>query len=155
MLIKFAHSMNSPSCFRFLRPYSQRMSRSVSASKQVAYLHFYAAVRRLSSSASRWSSSTSYDTPDIKAESGMSQHGALQNPVLETGYKSQRDDVRRRIAELAAAKALKYPRIKGDVKAISCAEFRKFYDPLKPEELKKRRLSLYGVCSLTHYKTHP
>lgn len=116
------------------------MHRSLSAPKQVAYLQFYAAVRRLSSSAPKWSHSTSCDTPDINVESGISQHDALQNPVLETRYKSQRDDVRRRVEELQAAKALKYPRIKGDAKAISCAEFRKFYDSLKPEEFNEREI---------------
>jgi hypothetical protein len=129
--------MSSLSCFRFLRPYSQQTHRRLAASKQAAYLQFYAGSRRLSSSAPKWNHSTSYGTPDIKAEGGISQHGAPRIPVLETGYKPQRDDVRRRIKELQDAKALKYPRIKGYVKAITCADFRKFYDSLKPEEIKR------------------
>jgi hypothetical protein len=131
--------MNSPSCFRFLGPYSQRLNRSLSASKQVGYLQFYAAVRRFRSSAPRWSGSTSCNTPHINVESGISQYGVLQNPV-ESGYKSQRDDVRRRIGELQNAKALKYPRIKRDVKAMSCADFRELFNSLKPEEVKNREI---------------
>jgi hypothetical protein len=84
-----------------------------------------------------WSHSTSSDTQDIKVESRISKYGALHNPVLDTVHTSQRDDVRRRVEELQAAKALEYPRIKGDAKATSCAEFRKSYGSLKPEESKE------------------
>jgi len=154
MLINFEYSMSIPSCFRFLRPYSQRTHRSLAAPKQAAYLQFYAAARRLSSSAPRWNHSRSYDTSDTRAESGISQHSALRNPVLEAGYTSQRDDVRRRIEELQDAKALKYPRIKQDSKAITCADFRKLYNSLKPEEVKKGEIVTLRGMFLDTSKTH-
>ncbi len=76
----------------------------------------------------------SYDTPDIKTDSCLSKHEALQDPALEMGHRSQKDDVRRRVEELRAAEALKYPRMKGSAYAISCANFRAQYDFVKPQE---------------------
>jgi hypothetical protein len=154
MLINFEYSMSIPSCLRFLRPYSQRTPRSLAAPEQAAYLQFYAAARRLSSSAPRWNHITSYDTSDIRVERGISQHGALQNPILEASYKSQRDDVRRRTEELQDAQALKYPRIKRDFKAITCADFRKLYNSLKPEEVIKGEIVTLRGTFLDTTKTY-
>jgi hypothetical protein len=44
------------------------------------------------------------------------------------------NDIRQRLMELQDAQALKYPRIKPDRNAISCAEFRARYAALSPEE---------------------
>jgi hypothetical protein len=64
----------------------------------------------------------------------------LQSTVLETGCKFRRDDVRRRVEELQAAQALKYPRIKNDKNAKTCAEFTSKYNFLMPGESKEGEL---------------
>jgi hypothetical protein len=64
----------------------------------------------------------------------MFGHGALQDPVLGTGQRSQRDDVRRRVEELRAADALKYPRMKKGKFSLTCAEFIENFSGIKPEE---------------------
>lgn len=139
-LISVGHSMSIPSCLRFLRPYSRRLHQDFSASKLAAYLQFYAAVRSFHDSASVCGHKTSQNTEVFETENSPSKNGVLQNTVLETSFKSQRDNIRRRVEELQAAQALKYPRIKCDERATTCAGFRNQYGSLKAEESKEEEI---------------
>lgn len=147
--------MSIPSCFRFLRPYSRKLHHGLSAPKQAAYLQFYSAVRSFSNSTSTCSHGILSKSQGIEAENSTFQNGALQATVIEPILNSQKDDVRRRVEELQAAQALKYPRIKVDKRAISTVEFRDQYDSLKPEESRDGKIvTLRGIyfCHIT--KSH-
>ena len=58
------------------------------------------------------------------------------------------DDFQQRLKELQNANALKYPRIQPDRNAISCAEFKKRYAVLNPEESRESdNVTLRGMLS--------
>jgi hypothetical protein len=75
----------------------------------------------------------------------MSGPGALQDPILGTGQRSQRDDVRRRVEELRAADALKYPRMKKAEFSLTCAKFIENFAGIKPEEsIEEKNITIRG-----------
>jgi hypothetical protein len=75
----------------------------------------------------------------------MFGHAVLQDPVLGTGQRSQRDDVRRRIEELRGADALKYPRMKKDKFSLTCAEFIENFSSIKPKEsIEEENITIRG-----------
>lgn len=129
--------MSGTTCFRFLSPTLRPKYWGLSAPKQNAYLQFYIAVRKHSISAPTRDPGTVYRTPIIKAENRKSGNEALEAHSPETDYKPQRDDVRRRIEELQAADALKYPRMKRVKFPLTCAVFTENYAGMKPGESKE------------------
>jgi hypothetical protein len=133
-LTNLHYSMTGNACFRFLRPALQPKYRSLSTPKQDAYVQFYTAVRRFSKSVPRPNLSHLNDTPIIKTENRKPEHASSLEPALENVSKSQREDVRSRIKELRAANALEYPRVQKVEFPMTCAEFRKNYADIKPDE---------------------
>jgi hypothetical protein len=140
-MIAFFNRMTARPLLRFLYPGTHR---DLSLATKDAYVLFYSAGRGLtglSRSPSRrplgWSTctySTKAGTP-IEESTGTS-----------IGKKS--DDIQQRLKELQNANALKYPRIQPDRNAISCAEFKKRYAVLNPEESRESdNVTLRGMLN--------
>jgi len=138
--------------FRFLRPCFQRVPKIISASERAAYLQFYSAARklgncRLFNDLGKFRLGQSSHT-EIEKE-GRGNWGALTwNDNLQKAdtvsiFEVRRDDTKRRVNELEAACALKYPRIKSDDRAVTCAAFRDRYSFLMPGESSEG-----GSCTL-------
>ncbi|OBT52943.1 lysyl-tRNA synthetase [Pseudogymnoascus sp. 24MN13] len=118
--------MTARPLLKFLYP---RTHRDLSFATKDAYMLFYSTGRNLTglsrspSRASGWSTCT-YST----------KAGAPTEESKGTSIGKRSDDFQQRLKELQNANALKYPRIQPDRNAISCAEFKKRYAVLNPEE---------------------
>jgi hypothetical protein len=127
---------------RFLRPCLQRIPHIISASEGAAYLQFYSAARKFSRCKSFNGSEKLPLGLDSHAENEMEGHckptaikgnDNVQKPDT-LPIEGRRDDVTRRVNELEAARALNYPRIKLDERAVTCGVFRDRYSFLKAGE---------------------
>jgi lysyl-tRNA synthetase class II len=136
--------MSVSPCFRFLRPCLQHKSRHLTAPKKAAYLQFYRVARQFSDAAAATDLGKSHPQQGSDSKTSTLNNG---KKVLHVQGGTRREDVRQRIDELKGADALRYPRVKHDERALTCATFRERYSSLEHDESRvEERVTLRGMC---------
>lgn len=140
LITAFYNRMTARPLLKFLYP---RTHRDLSFATKDAYILFYSTGRNLTGLSRSPSCASGWSTCAYSTKAGAS---AEESKGTSIGKKS--DDFQQRLKELQNANALKYPRIQPDRNAISCAEFKKRYAVLNPEESRESdNVTLRGMLN--------
>lgn len=132
--------MTARPLLKFLYP---RTHRDLSFATKDAYILFYSTGRNLTGLSRSPSRALGWSTCTYSTKAGAPTEESKGTSI---GKKS--DDIQQRLKELQNADALKYPRIQPDRNAISCADFKKRYAVLNPEESRESdNVTLRGMLN--------